>query len=494
MQRHTIVNFRLLVLTFLEYFVWGAWIVPISSYMNGNLGFSGTEIGWICGASALGALVSPLFVGYVADRYVATEKMLAILHLLGALCLYLAVRFHDFPGLMTLVVIDALFFMPTLSLVNNLVFRHLDDATRFPRIVVGGDLGWITAGLIVGFVLGERSGSFFLLASAAEAVLALYCLTLPYTPPKGGTQSAREKLGLSAVSLLKERAFLVFAIAIPLVTISKTYYTTWTNAFLAEISIPKPAAMMTLSQLSELGTMIVMPWIISKVGLKNILMLGMMAWTARYLLFAAMHPVAVVAGLLLHGFSYGFVVTGSSMYAARVAPPGMSARAQSFVTLLILGIGMFAGAQVAGYTGQSYQAVTISVARPANPGGYEQARASLPEWNDLVSSTAIRGTPANPMARREEWVSVPATVASPERMIPMGAQGVRYASSELKAALQKADRDADGSVSRDDWERLRIHAWPQIWTWAGGIAVLACLLFWIGGCEPKPVAGEGEPR
>jgi nucleoside transporter len=463
---------------FLEFFVWGAWIVPISSYMNGTLGFGGTEIGWICGASALGALISPLCAGYVADRYLATEKALAVLHAASAICLFLAVQFREFPGLMALIVIDALFFMPTLSLMNNLVFRHLEDGTKFPRIAMGGNAGWIVAGLTVGLVLGEKTGRFFQLAAAAEAVLAVYCLTLPHTPPAGNVKSASEKLGLSAAGLLKNPAFLVFAIAIPLVTISKTYYTTWTNAFMAELAMPKPAAMMTLSQLSELGTMIVMPWFIAKVGLKKVLVVGMAAWTVRYLLFAVTAPAAVVAGLLLHGFSYGFVVTGSSMYAARVAPPGMSARAQSFVTLLILGIGMFAGAQVAGYTGHRYQGVTVAVER-SRGGGQERVLAPLPSWEEVAG--------AGP-----ELITLSAAEAWTQPMTPMGDRGVRYSTAGLTAAMRQADRDGDGRVSREDWRLIRIHGWPQIWTWAAGIAAVACLLFWIWGRDPQIWTGEGR--
>ncbi|MCL4402054.1 MAG: MFS transporter [Acidobacteria bacterium] len=346
---------RLSALMFLEFFTWGAWIVPISSYMNATLGFSGTQIGWICAASGLGALGSPLFIGYVADRYFATERILGALHFAGAVCLFLAAGQTTFPSLMTLIVLDALCFMPTLPLANNMAFRNIADADRYPRIAVGGNVGWVVSGLLVGIFLGEKTGGFFYFAAAAEAVLAAYCFTLPHTPPKRAEAAPRDVFGLSAAKLLRQPAFLVFAIAIPLVTISKTFYTTWTNAFLSEIRMPKPTAVMTLAQISEVIAMILMPWFIAKIGLKRVLAFGMAAFAVRYFAFATMHAGAVIGGLLLHGFSYGFVVAGASIYAARVAPPGMSARAQSFIALLIFGIGMFAGAQVAGFTGQQYQ-------------------------------------------------------------------------------------------------------------------------------------------
>ena len=346
---------RLLALMFLEFFVWGAWIVPISNYMNTTLAFSGTQIGWICGASALGALLSPLFLGYIADRFFSTERLLAALHLAGAVCLFLAPRQTTFPALMTLIVIDAICFMPTLPLVNNLVFRHIEKSERFSWFMIGGTIGWIVAGLAVGFFFGEKQGSFFYLAAGAEALLALYCLTLPHTPPKGASKEGKDIFGLTAVKLLKDPAFLVFAITIPMVTISKTFYTTWTNAFLGEINLPRPTALMTLCQISELLTMIILPWFISKIGLKKVIMAGMAFWAIRFFAFGSLNRSAIVAGLLMHGFSYGFVVTGASIYAARLVPPAMSARAQSFISMLIFGIGMFIGAQIAGFTGDAYQ-------------------------------------------------------------------------------------------------------------------------------------------
>ena len=346
---------RLLILMFLEFFVWGAWIVPISSYMNSTLALTGTQIGWICGASALGALVSPLFLGYVADRFFATERILAALHMAGAICLCLAPHVTTFPALMTVIVIDALCYMPTLPLCNNLVFRHIDKSERFSWFMIGGTTGWIVAGLVVGFLFGEKDGAFFYLAAGAQAVLALYCLTLPHTPPKGTGREGRDIFGLTAVKLLKDPAFLVFAAAIPMVTIAKTFYTTWTNAFLAEIMMPRPTALMTLCQISELLTMIVLPWLITKIGLKRVLMIGMAVWAVRFFAFGSMKGSAVIAGLLLHGFSYGLVVTGASIYAARLVPPAMSARAQSFISMLIFGVGMFLGAQIAGFTGDVYR-------------------------------------------------------------------------------------------------------------------------------------------
>lgn len=473
---------------FLEFFIWGAWIVPISSYMNATLGFSGTQIGWICGASALGALVSPVFVGYFADRFFSTERILGVLHFAGAVCLCLAARQTTFPALMTVIVIDALCFMPTLPLVNNLVFRHIGKSERFSWVMIGATMGWIVAGLVVGFLFGEKNGMFFYLAAGVETFQALYCFTLPHTPPKGSDAKGQDVFGLTAVKLLKDPAFLVFAAAIPLVTISKTFYTTWTNAFLTEIMLPKPTALMTLCQISELLTMIILPWFITKIGLKRVLMVGMAVWAIRFFAFGTMNVVAVIAGLLLHGFSYGFVVTGASIYAERLVPPGMSARAQSFIALLIFGIGMFFGAQVAGFTGQAYKAKGITTIRQAANGAVQHVQVSLPAWN---SPSAGKEILPQVLGAPDDRLTLALIENLPESGIAIwNAGNLLYARKDLIAAFKEADRDGNGIVEKSEWEKIRMHAWPQIWGWGASLAILACLLFWIGGKDPQPVNKE----
>jgi nucleoside transporter len=433
---------RLAALQFLEYFVWGAWVVPISGYMNGALGFNGTQIGWICGAWALAAIVSPLFVGYVADRFFASERMLAALHAAGAACLLAAGMQTSFPWLLAAVLLHALCFMPALPLADNLTFRNLVDASQFSRIAIGGSAGWIVAGLVVGLLLRESTGSFFLLAAAVEAALALYCLTLPQTPPRTAPAGPRDALGLGAFRLLTQPAFLVFVAVIPLIAISKTFYTTWTNAFLNELELPRPTALMTLAQASDVLVKFALPWFIARMGLRNVLVAGMGAWVLRYVAFASLETPAIIGGLLLHGLSYGFVVTGSSIYAARVSPPGMSARAQSFVTVLVFGIGTFVGAQAAGFAGQHYRG------------------RALPEWRAVVQRDA-------------------GTIEISRFEAP---------SAAVAAALREADADRDGVVRSSDWQALRRRRWPQIWSWAAALAAVACAIFWVRGREPVPPA------
>ncbi len=485
MRPHRWIRFRLLVLMFLEYFVWGAWSVQISSYMNGSLGFSGRQIGWIFAASALGAIVSPIFVGYVADRYFPTERVFGVLHAASAACLFLAATASAFPALMTVIVIQALCFMPTLPLANNLAFRNIDDTDKFPRIIVGGTVGWVVAGLTVGFYFGGGTGTFFYFAAGAEAVLALYSFALPHTPPRGKEGSDQDVLGLATAKLLKRPAFLIFVIAIPLATISSTFYTTWMNAFLSETRFPRPTALMTLSQISGAVVLIFLPWFIAQIGMKKVLVIGMVVYAIRYLLFASTEPVAVVSGLLLHGFSYDFVVIGASIYAARVVPPSMSARAQSFIALLIFGFGSFAGAQMAGWAGHMYRPQTVLAWQQDAAGAERVLRVPLPAWN---AADNVHASLPRLLGATNDQITLRLLDNLPENGLTIQLNGrKRYSKRDLVTAFKDADRDGDGIVTSAEWQRLQGHAWPGVWIWGAAVALLAGLLFWFGGREPQGV-------
>lgn len=358
-----LIRTRLSIMMFFEFLLWSAWYVPIGGYMNSVLGFTGPQIGWIYATTAIGAILSPMFVGYIADRLFATERVLAVLHWIGAVCLFLASQQTQFPGMMTLLVINALAFMPTIGLANSLSFRNIDNPDMFSRIAVWGTIGWITSGLTVDFLLGgSATPAFFYLAAGTSLVMGLYCWTLPHTPPKGAESAdMSETLGLGALKLLKDPSFLVFAICAFLISIPLSFYFTWCNAFLVETNRPYPTALMTLSQFSEILVMIIMPWFIVRFGLKTVLVIGMAAWAVRYALFATLSFPLVVVGLLVHGFCYCFVFVAAFIYVNKKAPPEISASAQSLVALLMWGLGMLVGTQAAGWVGAHYAEVVDGV-------------------------------------------------------------------------------------------------------------------------------------
>jgi nucleoside transporter len=353
-SEHPLIRTRLSVMMFLNFALWAAWYVPVGGYMNTTLQFSGPQIGWIYATTALGAMISPLFVGFIADRLFATERVLAVLHLIGALCLLAASAQTTFPPLMALLVVNALCFMPTLALVNSVAFRNIDNPDKFSWIAVWGTIGWIVAVTLVDVLFGgAEQGRFFYLAGGTAIAMALYSLTLPHTPPKG-KEAGGDVLGLGAIKLLKDPTFLIFALCAFLISIPLTFYFTWGVAFLGELGSKNATALTSICQYSEIFVMLVMPWFIARIGLKNVLVVGMGAWAVRYLLFSTSIFPLVILGLLVHGFCYVFVFVASFIYVDKRAPKELSASAQSFLAFLMWGVGMFVGTQLAGFTGEKY--------------------------------------------------------------------------------------------------------------------------------------------
>ncbi len=482
---HPLIRTRLSVMMFLEFFLWSAWYVPVGAYMNDKLGFTGSQMGWIYATMALGAMISPLLVGYVADRFFSTQRVLGVLHLIGAVCLFYSARQTTFAPLMALLMVNALCFMPTLALVNSVAFRNIDDPDKFSRIAVWGTIGWIVAGLSVGFLLGEGTESFFYLAGGGAVAMGLYSFSLPHTPPKGAEESGGDVLGLGALKLLREPSFLVFAVSVLLISIPLTFYFVWGNAFLAETDSPRPTALMTLAQCSEIVVMLVMPWFIVRIGLKNVLVIGMGAWVIRYLLFGSLSFPLIILGLLLHGFCYCFVFVAAFIYADKKAPPGMSASAQSFIAFLMWGVGMFLGTMLAGFTGEQYPPQRIAALKSTEKGEALLSGLALPEWSGEEPAVSL---PEALGSDDENRLSLAVVRELPEATVTLGE--FEYIKGDLLNALHQADADGDGVVTRPEWRIAQAHRWPPIWYWPGGLAAVICLLFWIGGRDVKPASQQ----
>ena len=348
---------RLALMMFLQYFIWGAWYVTLGTWLAKSLSFTGQEIGWAAGTTAVGAIASPLLVGLLADKSVATQKLLAGLHCLGGLLLLAAAGQHSFGPFYGVLLLYALCFMPTLALTNSLAMRHMADPRRqFGPIRVWGTVGWIIAGLIVGGLGLEATAVPMKLAAVSSVILGLYCLCLPDTPPIAdceGSNLAR-LLSRDGLQFLKVRSTVIFIAASFLICIPLQFYYAFTNLFLNEIGIANAAGKMAGGQVSELGFMALLPWFLQRLGVKYLLVTAMLAWVLRYLLFAFGYGTSGVlmgmlwGGILLHGVCYDlFFVTGQ-IYIDRQAPPALRAAAQGLIASVTYGAGMLLGSFLSG--------------------------------------------------------------------------------------------------------------------------------------------------
>lgn len=359
---------------FLQFFIWGAWYTTIAVYMT-NHGMA-TLTHWPYTVNPIAAIVAPFFLGLVADRYFATEKVLGFLHILGGLILFAAPRFTGAPTtFILLLLLYNLCYMPTLGLANSLAFHHIQSQEQqFPLIRVFGTVGWIAAGLFISLLLGrlvggvpEQTAMPLYTAAAASVLLGVFCFTLPHTPPRGAGQpvSLRSIAGLDAFKQIGDRPFYVFIIASLLLCIPLAAYYNFTQLYLGAAGVTKIAATQTLGQMSETLFMLLMPLMFMRLGVKKMLMIGMGAWVLRYVLFALAAPNAVfwmiVLGVLLHGPCYDFFFVTGQIYVDKKSTPAVRGQAQGFLVLVTYGVGMLIGAQVAGRVFNSFLGTATSL-------------------------------------------------------------------------------------------------------------------------------------
>jgi nucleoside transporter len=355
------VRAKLSVMMFLQYFVWGVWFVTMGTYLSTAHKFPDDHLGWVYAASPIGAMIAPFFVGMIADRFFATQHILAVLHLVGGLLLYVASQAGQFSMFFPVILLYFMCYMPTLALTNSISFAHMANPERqFPGIRVLGTIGWIVAGLLVGWLKVEDQNIPLEIGAVASAVLAIYCLSLPHTPPANptGRVAIRDVLGLDALSLLKSWPFAVFVTGSFLICIPLQFYYGLTDLFLNEIKFPSPAATMTIGQMSEIFFMLIMPLFFVRLGVKYMLVVGMLSWAVRYVLFAlgaSGPPWMLYLGIALHGVCYDFFFVTGYIYVDKKASDPIRASAQGFITFVTWGIGGFIGSVLWGRVGSYYK-------------------------------------------------------------------------------------------------------------------------------------------
>ncbi len=354
------INTLLASMMFLEYFIWGAWYVTMGTYMTEHLHASGVEIGAAYSALAIATMISPFFVGLVADKFFAAQKIMGVLHLIGAVLLFLATKIDNSTSFYWIILVYALLYMPTIALSNSIAFSQMSDpGKQFPWIRVFGTLGWIVAGVIIGQLNIEKTATTFYLAAAISLVLGLLSFILPNTPPKAATSDASSAFGTEAFVLFKERPYLVFFIAAILVCIPLSFYYGFANPFLNEIKLENAASKMTLGQVSEAAFILAIPFLFNRIGVKKMLLMGMTAWILRYIFFAygnaGDNAWMLYAGIILHGICYDFFFVTGYMYTEKKAGDKIKNAAQGLFTFATYGVGMFIGTWFSGFTVDKYK-------------------------------------------------------------------------------------------------------------------------------------------
>jgi nucleoside transporter len=350
---------------FLQFFIWGGWFVTLGTFLGNNLSATGGQIAMAFSTQSWGAIIAPVFIGLIADRYFNAERILGVLHLLGFGLLYLMSETKDFSVFYPYVFGYMILYMPTLALVNSVSFNQMKDtAAEFPLIRTFGTIGWIISGIVISYVFGWDAqdsiaegalSNTFKMVAIASLLLGVFSFSLPKTPPYKNDQrnfSLKNALGWDALKLLNDRNFLLFFIASILICIPLAFYYQQANPFLVELGMDNPTAKMSLGQASEVLFMLLLPLFFSRFGLKNTILVGMVAWVVRYLLFAygdaGEKTFMLITGILLHGICYDFFFVSGQIYTDFKAGEKVKSAAQGLITLATYGIGMLIGFWIAG--------------------------------------------------------------------------------------------------------------------------------------------------
>jgi len=349
-------RFQLSTLMFLQYFIWGTWYVTLNTYLGESLQFTATQIGLCYGTFAISAMISPFFVGLIADKFFATEKVLGFMHLLGAVLLVVAAQATTFQFFYPALLLYTLSYAPTMALSNSLSFHQMEDpGKQFPGVRVLGTIGWIAANNVIGWLGFTSSVEQLYVGAAVSLMLGFYSFTLPHVPPqKEKKASAKELLGFDALGLFKSRAFATLIIASVLIFIPVSFYFGFTASFMSDIGMDLIPNKISLGQVAEIFFILILPFFITRFGVKRVLFIGITAWLIRFLLFANGDAESgvwmIYTGIILHGICYDFFVVTGQIFVDEKAPDHLKSSAQGLITFATYGLGMFIGTWFAGRT------------------------------------------------------------------------------------------------------------------------------------------------
>ncbi len=514
---------RLCLAYFLQFAIWGSWAGALGGYA-GHAGLEG--VGWLYAAIPLGAVISPMFIGPIADRYFSAQKVISFLHLIGSLaliaCGVLCMQGKaTFPALMALILLSGMCYMPTIALLNSVVFKHSKEGSA-PYVFVFGTFGWIVVNLfIAAFLGGAETPNFFFAGGGCGLLLALYALTLPDTPPKGAPAVGEKSdlLGLGALKLFKDPGFAIFVLCAFLASIlACNFYFPFQVPYLSEQGYPSPVALTTLNQFSELFFMSLLPFAIAVIGLKWVVVLGIGSWALRYFLFMQTGSFGfAVGGLFLHGFAYSFLYAASYMYADKKAPAELKASVQSLMAFLLLGVGQVLGSVIFGeFMKMETNAPDVknmavaSAEKPVGLPGWTDAKMVDSSWKYLDLAGTVQGI-MNPPEKTAEPASTllndlydydtnkDNTLTAEE--IAAGPDSIKigdtvYARADIDTVLRsiaKAAPEAGYSVERGKYLEAKAHKWKQILFPAVIWISIFFVIFVIFGKDPEKGAKDAEP-
>lgn len=351
----TQLKIKLSLFMFLQYFIWSSWYMTLGSYL-GTLGFSGTEIGATYGAFAWGAILSPFIVGLIADRFFASEKIIAVLGIVGGLVMFYVPQLKTFGSVYPTLILYCTLYAPTLALGNSISMTHLADAKKdFPFVKIFSAVGWIAGGVVLSQLKGEQSALQYYLAGGTSLVFGLFALTLPHTPPrkKGQNVPLSEVLGLDALALMKKPTFAIFILCMFLICIPLYFYFVNMGTYLTQLKWEDMAQKMTLAQVSDILFLILLPLMLKKLGYKKTIFLGILSWAVRYFMLstsaASTGTLLIYGAILLHGVCYDFLFIAGQLYVDSEANERIRGAAQGLIAIILWGFGSLVGTYLAGY-------------------------------------------------------------------------------------------------------------------------------------------------
>jgi MFS family permease len=466
-------------------------------------------------AIPLGAIIAPMFIGPIADRYFSAQKVLGLLHLIGGAalvaCGVICVQAESaaaggavvvpFGLLMVLMLISGICFMPSIPLINTVVFKHIPDSASAPKVFIFGTAGWILVNLVVEiFAGGATSPNFFFIGGGCGIFLGLYSFTLPDTPPKGAPAEGAKKdvFGLGALAMFKSPTFTIFVLCAFMVSVfGSNYFFPSVVAYLSEFGYPAPVALTTLNQFSELIFMAILPFCVARFGLKWVLVIGMSAWAIRYFIFPLEGFQFALIGLLFHGMAYAFLYVAAYMFGDRVAPAHLKASVQSLLAFLLLGIGQVLSGYIFGYQIERC-APQITKTVVVQEG---QAAKGLPAWNvpemetsawrylDLAKTVKYLRGDKDVFKFGEHlgmYTKDDGSINLDKLPDVWKAGGVSYTKNELKATFDKVS----SPVTRETYLKAQRHNWRGFFIPAACFCLFWVVVFVVFGKQPAEAPAE----